>query len=581
MIAAKPVARPIRATGLLRGISGQTLVYILLFAILANTVLLPLFLVVLTSLNIGPMQTTEEGATLRFFAEQWRSANMPEILGNTVIFAVGSSAIAVAIGVFFAFLSERTDMPIRSVVRVVIPLTVALPGVLYSIAWVLLLNEKIGFYNTLASAVVGVKPFNASTMASMIFVEGLRLVAIVYLMSIGIFRNMDASLEEAAAVSGVPRHKIAVGVTLGLLMPGVLAAALYVFTSALETFDVPAILGMPANIFTLSTKVYLQASTGNQAAASVLGVVFLSVAVFVVLLYARAVRGIERFSTITGKGYRPRVMPLGQFRYVAVALVAIYLFLVAGAPILITLWASVLPYYQQPSLDALQSVTFDSYERLFSTPRRVVTVWNSLIVTFSAPTIALLIVTPISWFVVRSRMRGKRLLDVIAFLPHTVPSAVIALAVVYLFLGTPWGFLPIYGTAWIIVFALAIRHFAYASRQMHGAMIQLHKDLEEASYVSGVPWRRTMQRIVVPLVAPSVIAAWVFMAMTSVRDTTMALMLGSTSNRVLPLLMWDAWQLGSYNDAAAGGVVLLGFVIVILVAGAFLQRTRLARPGHS
>ena len=116
---------------------------------------------------------------------------------------------------------------------------------------------------------------------------------------------------------------------------------------------------------------------------------------------------------------------------------------------------------------------------------------------------------------------------------------------------------------------------------MHGAMIQLHKDLEEASYVSGVPWRRTMQRIVVPLVAPSVIAAWVFMAMTSVRDTTMALMLGSTSNRVLPLLMWDAWQLGSYNDAAAGGVVLLGFVIVILVAGAFLQRTRLARPGHS
>jgi iron(III) transport system permease protein len=142
-------------------------------------------------------------------------------------------------------------------------------------------------------------------MASMVFVEGLRLVAIVYLMSIGIFRNMDASLEEAAAVSGVPRHQIALRVTLGLLMPGVLAAALYVFTSALETFDVPAILGMPANIFTLSTKVYLQASTGNQAGASVLGVVFLSVAVLVVLLYARAVRGIERFSTVTGKGYRP------------------------------------------------------------------------------------------------------------------------------------------------------------------------------------------------------------------------------------------------------------------------------------
>jgi len=575
------MARPVRAVGLLRGISGQTLVYVLLFVILANVVLLPLALVVMTSLNVGPMATTAEGATLRYFVEQWNSANMPELLANTVIFALGSSVIAVAIGVFFAFLSERTDMPFRTFVRIVIPLTIALPGVLYSIAWVLLINEKIGFYNTIARTLFGIAPFNASTMASMMFVEGLRLAAIVYLMSIGVFRNMDASLEEAAAVSGVRRHTIALRVTLGLLMPGVLAAALYVFTSALETFDVPAILGMPAQIYTLSTKVYLQANTGNYAGASVLGVVFLAAAVVVVLLYARAVRGIERFSTITGKGYRPRAMPLGRLRYVALAFVALYLFLVAAAPIFITIWASVLPFYRQPSWEALQYVTLDSYERLFETPRRVVTIWNSLIVTFAAPTLALLVVTPISWFVVRTRIRGRRLLDIIAFLPHTVPSSVIALAVVYLFLGTPWGLLPIYGSAWIIVFALAIRHFAYGSRQMHSAMIQLHKDLEEAGYVSGVPWRKMLQRVILPLVAPSVIAAWVFMAMTSVRDTTMALMLGSTSNRVLPLLMWDAWTLGQFNDAAAGGVVLLLFVIAILVAGAILQRTRIARPGHA
>lgn len=567
--------------GLARGISAQNVVYILLFVILANVVLLPLALVVLTSVNAGPISTAAGGVTLKYFVDQWQSANMPELLWNTVVFALGSSVIAVAIGVFFAFLSERTDMPLRSVVRVVIPLTVALPGVLYSMSWVLLLNEKIGFYNTVTKALFGIAPFNVSTMGSMMAVEGLRLAAIVYLMSIGVFRNMDASLEEAAAVSGVPRHKIAFRVTLGLLMPGVLAAALYVFTSALETFDVPAILGMPAQIYTLSTKVYLQTQTGNYAGASVLGVVFLAVAVVVVLLYARAVRGIERFSTITGKGYRPRVMPLGRFRYVAVALVALYLFLVAAAPILITLWASVLPFYRQPSLEAVQFLTVDAYQRLFATPRRVVTIWNSLIVTFAAPTLALLVVTPISWFVVRTRIRGRRLLDIIAFLPHTVPSGVIALAVVYLFLGTPWGLLPIYGTAWIIVFALAIRHFAYGSRQMHSAMIQLHKDLEEAGYVSGVPWRKTLMRVVVPLVAPSVIAAWVFMAMTSVRDTTMALMLGSTTNRVLPLLMWDAWNIGSYNDAAAGGVVLLAFVIVILIGGALLQRTRLARPGHA
>lgn len=575
------MARPNRAVGLLRGISAQTFVYALLFVVLANVVLLPLALIVLTSVNAGPMSTTDQGATLQYFVEQWRSDNMPLILWNTVVFALGSSVIAVGIGVFFAFMSERTDMPFRSAVRIVIPLTIALPGVLYSIAWVLLLNEKIGFYNTITNTLFGVAPFNASTMASMMFVEGLRLAAIVYLMSIGVFRNMDAALEEAAAVSGVRRHTIALRVTLGLLMPGVLAAALYVFTGALDAFDIPAILGMPAQIYTLSTKVYLQAQTGNYAGASVLGVIFLSMAVVAVLFYARAVRGIERFSTVTGKGYRPKPMSLGRFRYVAVALVVVYLFLVAGAPILITLWASFLPFYQPPSWEALQRVTFEAYERLFSTPRRTVTVWNSLILTLAAPTIALLIVTPISWFVVRTRIRGRRLLDVLAFLPHAVPSTVIGLSVVYLFLATPWALLPIYGSVWIIVFALVIGHLAFGSRQMHGAMIQLHKDLEEAGYVSGVPWRRMMQRVVIPLVAPSVIAAWTFMAMTSVRDTTMALMLGSTSNRVLPLLMWDAWNIGQYNDAAAGGVVLLLFVIVILIVGAIVQRTRLGRPGHA
>jgi iron(III) transport system permease protein len=299
----------------------------------------------------------------------------------------------------------------------------------------------------------------------------------------------------------------------------------------------------------------------------------------VVLLYARAVRGIERFSTITGKGYRPRVMPLGRLGTVAIVLVGLYLFLVAGAPILITAWASLLPYYQVPSADALKLLTVDNFTLLFQSPTRASSIWNSLLVTLGAPTLALLIVTPISWFVVRSRMRGRRLLDVIAFLPQTVPASVIALAVVYLFLGTPWGLLPIYGSVWIIVLALGIRHLAYGSRQMHSAMIQLHKDLEEAGQVSGVPWWQTMRRIVLPLVAPSVVATWVFMAMTSVRDTTMPLILGSVSNRVLPLVMWDSWTSGNYNGAAAAGMLLLAFVIVILVAGAILQRTRLARPG--
>ena len=155
---------------------------------------------------MAPMRTTEAGATLQYFVDQLRSSNALETSANTLIFAVGSSGIAVAIGVFFAFLSERTDMPLRSVVRIVIPLTVALPGVLYSIAWVLLLNEKIGFYNTIAVALVGFAPFNANTMASMVVVEGLRLAAVVYLMSIGVFRNTGLIMRGAGPNEGSMLH---------------------------------------------------------------------------------------------------------------------------------------------------------------------------------------------------------------------------------------------------------------------------------------------------------------------------------------------------------------------------------------
>src|ERR1700740_2778505 len=127
------MARPFRAGGLLRGASGPSLIYVLLFFLLANVVLLPLALVVMTAFNFGPMRTTETGATIKYFVDQWQSQSLGETLSNTLVFAIGSSVIALVVGVFFAFLSERTDMPYRTAVRIVIPLTVALPGTLYGI----------------------------------------------------------------------------------------------------------------------------------------------------------------------------------------------------------------------------------------------------------------------------------------------------------------------------------------------------------------------------------------------------------------------------------------------------------------
>ena len=575
--------------------SPQSIVFVLLLILIANMVLLPLAMVVATALNIGPT-AHQPAVTLDFFRQAWASPTTWNVLGNTIIFAVGSTLLSMIIGVFFAFMVERTDMPMKNFAYAVVPLTIAMPGLLYGIAWVLLLSPRIGLFNLALLGLFGKEsglltswagfgfegpPIQAYSMAGMIFVDAIRGVGVVFLMTVGIFRNMDPSLEEAAMVSGASANKVARRITLRLMMPGILAAAVYSLTGSLETFEVPAIMGMPGNIHLLSTKIYLLNRTDDGAIASSIGIVFILLAIVFVWFYSRLTRHIERYSTVTGKAYRPRVMKIGGFRFVAAALVWLYLGIVVIAPFFVMVWASIQPYYAVPSQAALGRITFEAYTFIFTQPQAAAALVNTLLLTLAAPTITMLLCTLISWYVVRSQMRGKRLLDTLAFLPHTVPSIMIALAFVYLFLTVPWRLIPIYGTVWIITLAVVTRYLAYGSRSMHGALLQLHHDLEEAAQVGGVSWGKAFRYIVLPLLLPSIISGWTFVALHALRETTMALMLYSPSSRVISLLMWDTWQSGEANKATATGVVLMLVTGLIILGGRYVDQRRARRFSSS
>jgi iron(III) transport system permease protein len=487
---------------------------------------------------------------------------------------------------------ERTDMPLKSFAYAVVPLTIAMPGLLYAIAWVLLLSPRIGLFNLALLNVFGKDsgvltswahvgfdgpPIQAYSMLGMIFVDAIRGVGVVFLMSVGVFRNMDPALEEAAMVSGAAPGGVARLITLKLMLPGILAAFVYSITGSLETFEVPAIMGLPGNIHLLSTKIYLLNKTDDEAVASSIGIVFVLLAIVFVYLYSRLTRRIEKFSTITGKAYRSRVMRIGRFRYVAATLVWLYLAVVVVAPFFVMLWASIQPYYAVPSQAALGRITFDAYGFIFTNPQGATALINTLLLALVAPTITMLICTLVSWYVVRSRMTGKRLLDVLTFLPNSIPSIMIALAMVYLFLTVPWRLIPIYGTVWIITLAVVTRYLAFGSRMMHGAVLQLHHDLEEAAQVGGVSWVKAFRYIVLPLLFPSIVSGWVFVALHALRETTMALMLYSPSSRVISLLMWDTWQSGDVNKATATGVVLMLFTGLIILAGRYVDQRRARR----
>ncbi len=569
--------------------STQGVIYIVLFVLVANMVLMPLALVVTTAFNLGPTARPAE-FSFDYFRQAWTSATTWTVLANTAIFAAGSTVLAMTIGVFFAFMVERTDMPLKNFAFAVVPLTIAMPGLLYGIAWVLLLSPRIGLFNLGLLALFGQDngvltswahigfagaPIQPYSMLGMIFVDAIRGVGVVFLMTSGIFRNMDPSLEEAAMVSGAAPNRVARLITLKLMLPGILAAFVYSITGSLETFEVPAIMGLPGNIHLLSTKIYLLNKTDDEAVASSIGIVFILLAIVFVYFYSRLTSRIERFSTVTGKAYRPRVMRIGSFKYVAAGLVWLYLGIVVVAPFFVMVWASIQPYYAIPSAPALNRITLDAYSFIFTNPQAVTALVNTLLLALVAPTITILLCTLISWYVVRSRMRGKRLLDVLAFLPNSVPSIMIALALVYLFLTVPWRLIPIYGTVWIITLAVVTRYLAFGSRTMHGAVLQLHHDLEEAAQVGGVSWFRAFRYIVLPLLFPAIVSGWVFVALHAVRETTMALMLYSPNSRVISLLMWDSWQSGDVNRAAATGVVLMFFTGVIILLGRYVDQRRL------
>src|ERR687887_653107 len=279
----------------------QTIVFALLFVLLANLVLVPLVLVLLTALNVGPT-ARDAGLSLDAFRQAWTSPTTWAVIVNTLVYAVCSTVLAMTIGVFFAFMVERTDMPMKNFAYAIVPLTIAMPGLLYGIAWVLLLSPRIGLFNLallglfgrdsgLLTSWAGVgltgPPIQPYSMAGMIFVDAIRGVGVVFLMTVGVFRNMDPSLEEAAMVCGAPPRRVARLITLKLMAAGLLAAFVYAITGSLETFEVPAIMALPANIHLLSTKIYLLNRTDDQAIASSIGLVFILVAVVAVAGYSR------------------------------------------------------------------------------------------------------------------------------------------------------------------------------------------------------------------------------------------------------------------------------------------------------
>jgi len=506
------------------------------------------------------------------------------ILLNTLFFAAGSLAVGMPLAILFAWLLERTAIPARAWLSTFILVPMAIPSLLSAIAWIQLLDPRNGVVNVVLRSGLGLKtetgPFDVYSLFGMCFVQGLRLVPSAYLMLGASFRAMDPSLEEQSAMAGRGIAQTTLRVTLPIMRPALLAALIYFIIVVIESFDIPGLLGLTARVRVLSTAIYWathsEVGLPDYGLASALGALILAAALMLMWFYHRLTAHQERFATITGKGYRPRQIDLRGWNLPAFLFCALYVLVAVILPFLMLLWTSVQPFYSVPSVESLARASLDGYRAIWGDISVVRALWNTAILASLTAAASLALSIIVSWFVVRGRRESGALagyLATISFLPQGIPSIVIALALIFVYIRFP---VPIYGTLWIIAVAMTTRYLAFSSRATTSALMQIHGELEEASQMSGAPWLRTLSRITVPLLAPAMINVFLWVAVHAMQELSMALMLYNPDSILLSTVIWSMWQNGKTADAAVLGVVLSIFSALLLLAGqavSYLRRS--------
>jgi iron(III) transport system permease protein len=549
--------------------SGISLFAAGLMALLIVAVGAPVAMVVLMSLRTG---LPGEGGplTLVNFVEVYADPGTYEVLLNTLLFAVGTVTVALLFAVPLVWLLMRTDLPLKRTVYVLMTVGILIPVFLRTIAWILLLSPRIGLVNQWASQIFGLEEplLSLYNIPGMAFIQGVSFVPGAFFMLSAAYRTMDPSLEEAAYTAGASKLRTFLKINIPITLPAIAAVMVYLFLTAIAVFEVPAIIGLPASIMVLSSMIFISVSPESglpeYGLAGAYGAVMLLVGLVLAYFYTRLVRQGKKYTVITGRGYRPREIPLGPWKWPAMVFVMAYLSMEVFIPFLVLLWTSLLPYLQLPSAAALSSITLDNYLTMFATTGALPFI-NTAILMFGVPTGAMILSVLVSWVVIRTQVSFRGTLDTIAFLPHAVPSILLAIGLGYLALAYR-NIFPVYGTVSIIMLAHIIAWTAYGTRTTNGVMIQVHRELEEAGKVAGASTARVLFRIVLPLVAAGVFNSWIWIGMLSYREVTMALTLNSRMNEVVSTVVFHYWVSGWIPEVAVLGVVLVVFAVIVVGA---------------
>ena len=520
-------------------------------------------------------QTADEAArfTLSNYTEAYGSSETWRLFRNSVLFAIGTSSFSFLVGTGLAWMNERTNTPFKTLFYALSIIPLIIPSILFTVAWILLASPKIGILNLVLKNALGIDDplFDVYSLWGMIWVDGLHYSPMAFLLMSAAFRSMDPALEESAMMSGANVLQVAWRVTLRLSWPAIFATILILFVRAIESFEVPELLGLPIGIQVFTSSIYqaVHRYPSQVGLASAYAVTLLAITTVGVYFQSRLSSRGSRYATMTGKGFRPRQIDLGAWRWGTAALFIAYFLLIVVLPFSVLLWSSFQRFYAVPSWHALQNLTLDPYRFILTYPNLASSVWNSLLLAFGSATLIMLVTSVICWIVVKTKMPGRWILDNIASLPMVFPGLVLGLAIMIFYLNFDIG---IYGTIWIMFVAYITRFMPYGLRYNTTSMLQIHKELEESAAMSGASWFTAFRRIILPLLKPGLVAGWIYIMIVSIRELSSSILLYSPGTEVVSIVIWELWENGQYVELSALGVLLILALFVLVLLAQWLGK---------
>jgi iron(III) transport system permease protein len=548
-----------------------------LVAVLAAILLVLIVPPALFLLDVSLHETRPDGSfgafTLRFYRALFSERLFLSSVRNTLLYAFGSAAIAIVIGTVQAMIVERTNTPGRKLAFFAAIISLGVPHILYVVAWLLLLGRAGPVNDAIQFVMHGPHPLNVYSIWGMSLIEGVGFVPFTFLLMSAVLRAMDASFEEAAIMAGASPLRAFWTVTLRMATPAVCALALLGFVRAFESFEVPALVGLAGNINVLTTTIFQAVHrTGmpSYGEAGAYSICLVGMVTLLLLWQSRLVRHAHKYQTITGKGFRPRILDLGAWRYLTAAILVLLFLAVTIIPVAILAFTSFQPFYDGVSVEAFRRVSLDNYRVLLGPGSFRDSILNTLILGAATATIVVPFTALCAWLVVR-RVPGAALLDHLATMPLVFPALILSVAFLDVFVNMP---LPLYGTLISVIIASSVRYMPYGMRYAYAGALQIHPDLEGAATISGAPRAALFRRIVMPLLAASLISSWLVVFLMSVQVVALPLLLVGPGSEVMAVTLFELWQNGQVTELASMGVAWIGLMTAVSTIFHVLTRHR-------